>query len=52
MVRLLKEIRDFSLIQTVRSFSGTHPFTYAISSVGNFLQGISAEAWSWTLTSI
>jgi len=52
MVRFPKEIIEFSLTHTVSTVSGTHPFTYAISSEGTFLQGISAEAWTWPLTPI
>ena len=44
MVRFPKEIIEFPLIETIRTVSGTQPFTYAISSEGTFLQGTSAEA--------
>jgi hypothetical protein len=51
-VRFPAKAGNFSIRHRVQTGSGAHPASYPIGTVGSFLGGKTAGAWSWQLTSI
>jgi hypothetical protein len=42
--------RDFSLLHSIQTLSGTHPASYPMSTGSSFPAGEVTGAWSWPLT--
>jgi hypothetical protein len=51
-VRFPEGVRDFHLLYSVKTGSGTHPASYRVGTGGSFHGDRTAGTWSWPLTSI
>jgi hypothetical protein len=47
-----REGRDFCLLHSIQTGSGSHPVSYPMSTMDSFRGGKAAGTWSWELTSI
>jgi hypothetical protein len=46
-VRFPAEARDFSLLHSIQTSSGTHPASYPMGTKGPFPGGKATGAWNW-----
>jgi hypothetical protein len=51
LIIVFSAVKDFSLIHSIQTGSGTHPASYPVGTGDSFPGGKAAGAWSWSLTS-